>query len=237
MNEKKVYISYAGKSDTIYKYAEHKVEYTQDDRQRDSIVDDLTSAFDLADIELVKDTENVVIGSGNITKFEREIGDAQYVIVVLCDKYFLSPHCMYEWDMIHQNTDNKLICYVYFADEKIIYADGELDGRSMPIKDKYADYYPLIRKTWQNWHKNLVGQHRKEIFALSDVETYACNKNLDDIYNVNEDNPYLYSQSFTVISSILKNSSVVRGAQTTNFKKNAATIIAKEFKKSFDDNI
>ncbi|MBR4325406.1 MAG: SUMF1/EgtB/PvdO family nonheme iron enzyme [Bacteroidales bacterium] len=211
--------------------------YTQDDRQRDSIVDDLTSAFDLADIELVKDTENVVIGSGNITKFEREIGDAQYVIVVLCDKYFLSPHCMYEWDMIHQNTDNKLICYVYFADEKIIYADGELDGRSMPIKDKYADYYPLIRKTWQNWHKNLVEQHRKEIFALSDVETYACNKNLDDIHNVNEDNPYLYSQSFTVISSILKNSSVVRGTQTTNFKNNAATIIAKEFKKSFEDNI
>ncbi len=69
------------------------------------------------DISVCKD--NVCVGD-NITAFEEKIiGEAKNVIVILSDKYFTSPHCMYEWKVIHENAEKKNIIYLRNDAERI----------------------------------------------------------------------------------------------------------------------
>lgn len=54
-----------------------------------------------------------------ISNFEKNIGKAKIVIVILSDKYFRSSHCMNEWTLIHIDTRGKTIVYVKYDQEKI----------------------------------------------------------------------------------------------------------------------
>ena len=114
-----VYISYAGKSDSVYSTANHTVEAIDKERTRDSSVTALIKHFDSRKIPYIKDT--IDIKGGRIPDFERKIGQAKRVVIFLSDKYFISPHTMYEWDLIHQNKEVKTIRYVYYTDEKDVF--------------------------------------------------------------------------------------------------------------------
>ena len=77
-------------------------------------VEELLKQFDANNIEYRLDKRD--IGTGDkISDFEREIGwKSEVVVLVFSDKYFRSPHCMFEFAQIKQslvkNPNKRLMC-------------------------------------------------------------------------------------------------------------------------------
>ncbi len=234
-NNKAVYISYASKSKRLYALAEHNVELNGADYDRDSFVDNLLVELDKGRI-VYKIDKNDVQG-GSITEFEQEIGNAKYVVVVLSDKYFISPHCMYEWDLIHKDTTGKKIYYVYFTGETILSSDGtKFKGDDIPIKEDYANYYSkVIRPALEKKYKYICEQHEDEWFDLSDVEAYFCNGDINavDYIKSPKSKAELFKNSFPKIPAILKNASIIKDAKN----KNEAATVAKYIQNQFGESI
>lgn len=95
-----VYISYAGNSSTKPEW-----EHIADG------VEDLKAALEAEGIEYC--IRNLMMGD-NLTDFERQIGEAEVVVLVFSDKYFRTEHCMYEFVEIKRSIlkhpDKKLLC-------------------------------------------------------------------------------------------------------------------------------
>lgn len=77
-------------------------------------VDTLLKVFEEENIEYRLDKKD--IGTGDkISNFEREIGwKSEAVVLVFSDKYFRSPHCMYEFVQIKKSLEmypqKRLLC-------------------------------------------------------------------------------------------------------------------------------
>ncbi|MCR5454034.1 MAG: SUMF1/EgtB/PvdO family nonheme iron enzyme [Bacteroidales bacterium] len=220
-----VYISYASKSKRIYdEIAQHyNVETNSVDHERDSFVDMLYKQLTAEGIPCKLDT--VDVQGGSITEFEQAIGNANYVVVVLSDKYFISPHCMYEWDLIQKDAEEKKknIYYVYFTGETIRCEDGtEFKGIDCPIKDNHKDYYPkVIRPVWEKRYKKLRDELDETYRELSAVEAYFCNGDIKLKSDIAAPirKAYLFKNTFESITSKLKDVSVIRDTNTGEEKK------------------
>ncbi|MBP5681910.1 MAG: toll/interleukin-1 receptor domain-containing protein [Bacteroidales bacterium] len=218
-----VYISYASKSKRIYdEIAQHyNVETNSVDHERDSFVDMLYKQLTAEGIPCKLD--DVDVQGGSITEFEQAIGNANYVVVVLSDKYFISPHCMYEWDLIHKDAEVKKIYYVYFTGETIRCEDGtEFKGINCPIKDEHKDYYPkVIKPVWEKRYKNLRDELDETYRELSAVEAYFCNGDINKNKDISSpiSKAYLFKKSFESITSILKNVAVIKDTNEGEEKK------------------
>ena len=77
----------------------------------DDIVPDLLKTFREDNIKYSVDVEDIKNGAV-ISDYEKEIGNAQYVIVVLSDRYFFRYHCMFELSNILKNTSGKTIKFI-----------------------------------------------------------------------------------------------------------------------------
>ena len=218
-----VYISYASKSKRIYdEIAKHyNVETNSVDHERDSFVHRLYNQLTAEGIPCKLD--DVDVQGGSITEFEQAIGNANYVVVVLSDKYFISPHCMYEWDLIHKDAEVKKIYYVYFTGETIRCEDGtEFKGINCPIKDEHKDYYPkVIKPVWEKRYKNLRDELDYTYRELSAVEAYFCNGDINKNKDISSpiSKAYLFKKSFESITSILKNVAVIKDTNEGEEKK------------------
>lgn len=58
------------------------------------------------DIDVWDDDGDLKVGD-RITEFETEIGESEFTIVIFSDKYFRSPHCMYELVQVMNAFDKK----------------------------------------------------------------------------------------------------------------------------------
>ena len=77
-------------------------------------VEDLLSIFDKENIEYRLDKKDIATGD-KISDFEREIGwKSEAVVLIFSDKYFRSPHCMYEFVQIKKSLEHypqkRLLC-------------------------------------------------------------------------------------------------------------------------------
>ena len=95
-----VYFTYARNS-------EEKAEW----RHIADVVPDLLDAFRSECVKYSVDVEDIKNGA-KISSYEKEIGDANYVIVVLSDRYFYRYHCMFELSNVLKNTQGKTIKFI-----------------------------------------------------------------------------------------------------------------------------
>ena len=95
-----VYFTYARNS-------EEKAEW----RHIADVVPDLLDAFRSEGVKYSVDAEDIKNGE-KISSYEKEIGDAHYVIVVLSDRYFYRYHCMFELSNVLKNTQGKKIKFI-----------------------------------------------------------------------------------------------------------------------------
>jgi hypothetical protein len=95
-----VYFTYARNS-------EEKAEW----RHIADVVPDLLDAFRSECVKYSVDVEDIKNGA-KISSYEKEIGDANYVIVVLSDRYFYRYHCMFELSNVLKNAQGKKIKYI-----------------------------------------------------------------------------------------------------------------------------
>ena len=218
INIEPVYISYASKSKRIYdEYAKHKVTLVDNRQERDTFVNNLEKSLKLPGINYKIDREDVE--GGSITDFENEIGNAAIVVVVLSDKYFISPHCMYEFDMIHKSKTTptgkvKKIYYTYFDGEIITAEDGTVfKGADFPMKNINLDYYhKVILPFWKERFEKLKEQYFKsdKHCNLSDVEAYFCNHDTNEKSIKKDGNPYLFETTFLDMHNKLSEVSLVK---------------------------
>lgn len=204
-----VYISYAGGSNSDYKrYATQSVINTNE-MSRASSVDAIDQQFVSHNIKRSRDKDD--IKGGNIPSFIREVGKAKNVVVYLSDKYFISPHTMCEWDLIHKDASEKTIRYAYYLYETIIAKDGtEFKSGSKLIRDSFNDYLKkCIEPTWRNWFDVLKQDVDDSKRPLTEVEAYACNGDFDnkELPEKYED-VYIVKNVFRNIPSILKDACV-----------------------------
>ena len=165
-----VYISYASEDKSKQSFTKTK----KDKKDKTKYVEDLCESLTSRNINVLI-YQTAVEAGDNIELFERQIGDAKIIIVILSDKYFTSPHCMYEWTLIHKHTLGKKIIYVNFDNEtpiKKIYGIKiqEWDFTNPEYKnslyDRWADYmkqcvdrynkrnnaYPaIVQRAFSNW--------------------------------------------------------------------------------------
>ena len=75
------------------------------------IVPDLLKTFRHEKVKYSVDVEDIRNGE-KISNYEKEIGNAEYVIIILSDRYFYRYHCMFELFNILKNKDGKTIKYI-----------------------------------------------------------------------------------------------------------------------------
>ncbi len=75
------------------------------------IVPDLLKTFRHEKVKYSVDVEDIRNGE-KISDYEKEIGNAEYVIIILSDRYFYRYHCMFELFNILKNKDGKTIKYI-----------------------------------------------------------------------------------------------------------------------------
>ena len=77
------------------------------------IKDKIATQFRQNNIDVYDDDGDLKTGD-SITEFETEIGDSEFTILIFSDKYFRSPHCMYEFvqvlDAYNKGNKRKLVC-------------------------------------------------------------------------------------------------------------------------------
>lgn len=194
-----VYFSYASDSKQMWieKY-ESSLNYYYLDTSKSvslSIVDKICSKFDLnithkdnivtnERISYVIDNNNYMSIGDKITDFEKEIGKAKIVIIVLSDKYFTSPHCMFEWKKIHEKELYKRIIYV-INNKETITIDAEkhcIEGFDLTN----IDYKFLLYDRWCAYMKKYVEEYSKTGNKPAIIDEYAFEnqfylKDIDEI--------------------------------------------------------
>ena len=99
INKEPIYISYAHNN--------------PNNESQEHIADVVLSLCDIFKKNRIKyRVDNMLEGGDSITEFESAIGDSMYLIIVYNQKYFESPHCMYEFKQIIMSNVVKKIIYI-----------------------------------------------------------------------------------------------------------------------------
>jgi hypothetical protein len=80
------------------------ISYAWED-ESEIIVREFEQAAEKAEINVVRDKINGVGYKGNIEEFELQLSKADFILLVLSDKYLKSDHCMFELLKIKSNKD------------------------------------------------------------------------------------------------------------------------------------
>lgn len=123
------------------------------------VIPDLLQVFRDEGVKYSVDVEDIKNGA-KISEYEREIGDAQYVIVVLSDRYFYRYHCMFELFNVLKNTEWKTIKYI---------KSGNFDIKNI-------DYRKEIKRFWNN-EKFDIEDKLKHNYPITELEQAAINNN------------------------------------------------------------
>lgn len=145
-----VYFTYARNS-------EEKAEW----RHIADVVPDLLDAFRSEGVKYSVDAEDIKNGA-KISSYEKEIGDANYVIVVLSDRYFYRYHCMFELSNVLKNTQGKTIKFI----------------KSGNFNIKSIDYRVKIKEFWMQEKSKI--DVRKATYInpdISELEQAAIDNN------------------------------------------------------------
>ncbi len=110
-----------------------------------------------ADIDYCIDEENCGFGH-NIEQFEREIGDADDVLIMLSDQYFYSINCMYELALVVKNRQHKRPPVLVSLDDF----------------SRTNDQYNKICSHWENQlesiRQNMRGDRNRDLPFTSNLE-------------------------------------------------------------------
>lgn len=110
----------------------------------------------------MRDTLVIVAGDcgfgHNIEHFEREIGDADNVLIILSDLYFYSINCMYELALVVKNRKHKKPPVLVSLDD-------------FSRKDEqYNTIYAYWEKQLEQIRQNMCGDRNRDLPFLSDFE-------------------------------------------------------------------
>ncbi len=241
-----VYISYSGAAGSVYKkYADYEARPLDDKKVRDTIVKNLRD--NLKDGNIPCKEFSLSNYTGNIKEFREQFAHAKYIVIVLSNKYLISPQCMVEWDMIHSQenkVEGRKIWYVYYDEEAIYGNDGlmKLDshGKEFSIKkfaffnkndgtpDDDSEYYnTLIRPALEKWseHPDNDDEDLAKIVKVTNLfeDSFRCMKqilhrNNQVVYRTSKiDDNFLYK----LIDQCIKNGTPVRSdVAPNNFNHN-----------------
>lgn len=109
--------------------------------------------------EVYDDVADLLPG-GKITSFEQQIGDSEFTIIIFSDKYFRSPHCMYEFAEIKKAVDQKkkkmLVC---------------IKSGTFDLAD--PNYIKDLRDHWKNYANTMTNIEFDMIRELTPIERAA----------------------------------------------------------------
>ena len=180
--KKKVYISYSGESSNFYdRYADY-IAVPKSGTNRASVVAPLMLRLLKNNIECKEfNSDNF---DGNIDRFRNELAENDYIVIILSNKYLISPQCMIEWHMILEyGFDKKKIWCVFFDDETIRDKDGNelLDSNGKPFAIKNFDfcgedkeyYDKLIRPCLEKWRNHYVDKNDDLSVSMRENDCYS----------------------------------------------------------------
>ena len=117
----------------------------------------LCPSLNQADIDYCIDEEDCGFGH-NIEQFEREIGDADNVLIMLSDQYFYSINCMYELALVVKNRQHKRPPVLVSLDDF----------------SRTNDQYNKICSHWENQlesiRQNMRGDRNRDLPFISNLE-------------------------------------------------------------------
>lgn len=142
------------------------------------------------------DNVNLLAGE-SITRFEKEIGDSKYTILIYSDNYFRSAHCMHEFVQIKGDKKDK--------DDNKQTEDNKIDNGNQKDLTKHVlcikngnfhledvDYIMKLKDYWREYGVNVF---RKEFegLVLTEIEEKAKTHNYykKDLFSLN----YFFSKS------------------------------------------
>lgn len=167
----------------------------------EAVLAKLEQAFGIENLNLIYDKKSTSFKS-NIKAFMDEIGHAQYIVVIISDKYLRSENCMYELLVIYENGNFErrvypivlpnakiykaidIIDYKKHWDDKINAIDEKLSGQSLSNINELIDEsnkYLKIRSLIIKLTTTL-----KDINSLN-IETHEKNNFNDIIDKIKED--------------------------------------------------
>lgn len=200
-----VYISYASENTSGKSFTETK----QNQKDKNQFVEDLVSQLKDTKIKYKIDKSDVYAG-GNIDNFEKEIGNAKIVIIILSDKYLTSPHCMYEWTLIHNYTYAKKIIYVIFDNEIIINRFNWFINWFKKKEIDFTDrkYKMSLYDRWSEYMKDCVNKYHKNNNNYSTIDKHAFDnhfylKEIDNVLKIVSDHNTLKSSDNNCIPKII----------------------------------
>ena len=175
-------ISYASsaKQEWIQKYDKSLKKYKLVSKQinsegisrpiRDFFVEELCSVLKNSEIvEPYIDKNDIELGD-SITEFEKKLGKCKIIIVVLSDKYFTSPHCMFEWKKIHEQELYKKIIYVIDKQETV-FVGGHSKWNGFDLKDD--KYKSLLYDRWCVYMKKVCSEYYKSNNNIGNIITHT----------------------------------------------------------------
>lgn len=110
-----------------------------------------------ADIGYCIDEEDCGFGH-NIEQFEREIGDADYVLIILSQLYFYSTNCMYELALVVKNRRHRMPPILVSLDD------------FNRTHDQYNAIYAYWEKQLNQIRQNMRGDRNRDLPFISDLE-------------------------------------------------------------------
>ena len=149
------------------------------------VVDDLLKSFRQEGVKYSVDKEDIQNGD-RISAYEREIADANYVIIVLSDRYFYRYHCMFELCNILKNTQGKTIKYIKSGNFDIKDREYRRKIKEFWLKEKAVIEYKIA--TYKNPDISLLeqsaidhGYYLDFIDQLSNLISDVSYENADNI--------------------------------------------------------
>lgn len=133
------------------------ISYRQKQPAKSIVRNWLCPSLKQADIDYCIDEEDCGYGH-NIEQFEREIGDADSVLVMLSEQYFYSINCMYELALVVKNRRHRIPPVLVSLDDF----------------SRTNDQYSAICSHWENRleqiRQNMRGNRNRDMPFVSDLE-------------------------------------------------------------------
>lgn len=133
------------------------ISYRQKEPAKSIVRNWLCPSLKQADIDYCIDEEDCGFGH-NIEQFEREIGDADNVLVMLSELYFYSPNCMYELALIVKNRKHKRPPVLVSLDD------------FSRTNTQYKTIYLHWEKQLEQIRQNMRGDRNRDLPFMSDYE-------------------------------------------------------------------
>ena len=105
------------------------ISYRQKQPAKSIVRNWLCPSLKQADIDYCIDEEDCGYGH-NIEQFEREIGDADSVLVMLSEQYFYSINCMYELALVVKNRRHRIFyCCIKLFSKRTFCNNKKCNGK------------------------------------------------------------------------------------------------------------